>query len=110
MRIPEMRDFGLFFHRPGIVSDVARFRRRRLRSLTQADRTLAHDLLKQLIETNTSHSVGSTTAAAEAMRKRLLDAGFAPADITIDGPDARHGNIVVRLPRQARQHHQGPCC
>jgi acetylornithine deacetylase/succinyl-diaminopimelate desuccinylase-like protein len=64
--------------------------------LDAADRMLAHDLLKQLIETNTSHSVGSTTVAAEAMRKRLLDAGFAASDIVIDGPDARHGNIVVR--------------
>jgi acetylornithine deacetylase/succinyl-diaminopimelate desuccinylase-like protein len=64
--------------------------------LDAADRMLAHDLLKQLIETNTSHSVGSTTVAAEAMRKRLLDAGFAASDIVIDGPDARHRNIVVR--------------
>ena len=64
--------------------------------LDASDRMLAHDLLKQLIETNTSHSVGSTTVAAEAMHKRLLDAGFAASDIMIDGPDARHGNIVVR--------------
>src|ERR1700678_2715999 len=64
--------------------------------LDAADRGLAHDLLKQLIETNTSHSVGSTTVAAEAMRKRLLDAGFAPGDLLVIGPDDRHGNLVAR--------------
>jgi len=37
---------------------------------------LATGIFKQLIEINTSHSVGSTTVAAEAMAKRLRDAGF----------------------------------
>jgi len=64
--------------------------------LSAADRTLAHDVLKELIETNTSHSVGSTTVAAEAMRKRLLGAGFAAKDMVAMGPDDRHGNLVVR--------------
>src|SRR5271169_244218 len=40
---------------------------------------LATEIFKQLIEINTSHSVGSTTIAAEAMAKRLRDAGF-PAE------------------------------
>src|SRR5664279_262229 len=44
-------------------------------ALPTPDRTLARDVFQQLIETNTSHSVGSTTVAADAMRKRLLDAG-----------------------------------
>ncbi len=64
--------------------------------LSTADRALAHDVLKQLIETNTSHSVGSTTVAAEAMRKRFLDAGFAAKDMVVMGPDDRHGNLVLR--------------
>jgi len=64
-------------------------------TLPAPDRILAHDVFQQLIETNTSHSVGSTTAAAEAMRKRLLDAGFTPADVVVIGPDARHGNLVA---------------
>jgi len=46
-------------------------------SLDAASRQLSHDIFKQLIEINTTDSVGSTTVAAEAMRKRLLDAGFA---------------------------------
>ena len=64
--------------------------------LPQQDRTLARDVFRQLIETNTTHSVGSTTVAAEAMRKRLLDAGFLPQDVVVMGPDERHGNLVAR--------------
>jgi acetylornithine deacetylase/succinyl-diaminopimelate desuccinylase-like protein len=64
--------------------------------LDPAERALARDVFQQLIETNTSHSVGSTTVAAEAMRKRLLDAGFPAADMTVMGADDRHGNLVVR--------------
>jgi acetylornithine deacetylase/succinyl-diaminopimelate desuccinylase-like protein len=63
----------------------------------QASNALAHDLLKELIEINTSESVGSVTAASEAMAKRLRDAGFAPADIQILGPNERKKNLVVRL-------------
>ena len=65
-------------------------------ALPAADRELAREVFQQLIETNTSHSVGSTTVAAEAMRKRLLDAGFSPRDVVVIGPDARHGNLVAR--------------
>jgi acetylornithine deacetylase/succinyl-diaminopimelate desuccinylase-like protein len=60
------------------------------------DRALARDVFRQLIETNTSHSVGSTTVAAEAMRQRLLAAGFPASDMFTGGADARHGNLVVR--------------
>jgi acetylornithine deacetylase/succinyl-diaminopimelate desuccinylase-like protein len=59
-------------------------------------RQLAHDVFKQLIEINTTDSVGSTTIAAEAMRKRLLDAGFPAEDVVVLGPNERKGNMVVR--------------
>jgi len=65
-------------------------------ALPAPDRELARAVFKELIETNTSHSVGSTTVAAEAMRKRLLDAGFPAADVVVMGPDARHGNLIAR--------------
>jgi acetylornithine deacetylase/succinyl-diaminopimelate desuccinylase-like protein len=58
---------------------------------------LATDIFKQLIEINTSHSVGSTTIAAEAMAKRLRDAGFPAGDVVVMGPDPRNGNLIVRL-------------
>jgi acetylornithine deacetylase/succinyl-diaminopimelate desuccinylase-like protein len=62
-----------------------------------ATRQLAHDVFKQLIEINSTDSIGSTTAVAEAMRQRLLDGGFAPADVVILGPNPRKGNLVARL-------------
>jgi len=62
-----------------------------------ATRQLAHDVFKQLIEINSTDSIGSTTAVAEAMRKRLLDAGFPPADVVLLGPNPRKGNLVARL-------------
>jgi acetylornithine deacetylase/succinyl-diaminopimelate desuccinylase-like protein len=59
-------------------------------------REMAHDIFKQLIEINTTDSIGSTTLAAQAMAKRLLDAGFAQADVTVIGPNDRKGNMVAR--------------
>ena len=60
-------------------------------------RRLAHDTFKQLIEINTTDSVGSTTVAAEAMAQRLRDAGFPAADVVVLGPNDRKGNMVARL-------------
>ena len=57
---------------------------------------LARDVYKQLIEINTTDSVGDTTAAAEAMAARFRAAGFPAADIFVGGPDPRKGNLVVR--------------
>ncbi|HXI42326.1 MAG TPA: M20/M25/M40 family metallo-hydrolase, partial [Bryobacteraceae bacterium] len=58
---------------------------------------LARDILRELIEINTTHSTGSTGKAAEAMAARLRAAGFAPADIQIIGPRPERANLVVRL-------------
>jgi acetylornithine deacetylase/succinyl-diaminopimelate desuccinylase-like protein len=60
-------------------------------------RQLARDIFQQLIEINTTDSVGSTTVAAQAMAKRLLDVGFPAADVTVSGPNDRKGNLVVRF-------------
>jgi acetylornithine deacetylase/succinyl-diaminopimelate desuccinylase-like protein len=59
-------------------------------------RETAHDIFKQLIEINTTDSIGSTTVAAQAMAKRLLDAGFPEADVVVIGPNDRRGNMVAR--------------
>lgn len=62
---------------------------------------LAHDVYKQLIEINTTDSVGDNTAAAEAMAARFRAAGFPAADIFVGGPHPKKGNLVVRLRGQA---------
>src|SRR5213082_1097090 len=58
---------------------------------------LARDIFKQLIEINTTDSVGNVTTAAEAMAKRLRDGGFADDDIKIAGPNERKKNLVARF-------------
>jgi acetylornithine deacetylase/succinyl-diaminopimelate desuccinylase-like protein len=57
----------------------------------------ARDIFQQLIEINTTDSVGTTTAAAQAISQRLLDAGFPAADVQMLGPNDRKGNLVVRF-------------
>ena len=59
---------------------------------------LGHDIFKELIEINTTDTPrGNVTTAALAMQKRLLDAGFAKADVVVAGPTERKQNVVVRL-------------
>ena len=58
---------------------------------------LARDIFKQLIEINTTDSVGSVTAASEAMAQRFRDAGFPESDIRVLGATDRTKNLVVRL-------------
>ncbi len=61
-------------------------------------KTLSHDILKELIEINSTHAHGST-APAQAIAKRLLDAGYPAADVQVLAP-ADHptkGNVVVRV-------------
>jgi acetylornithine deacetylase/succinyl-diaminopimelate desuccinylase-like protein len=65
--------------------------------LDPATRQLSRDIFQQLIEINSTDSVGSTTIAAEAMQKRLLDAGFPKEDVVVLGPNSRKGNMVARL-------------
>jgi len=57
---------------------------------------LAHDIFKQLIEINTTDSVGNVSTAAKAMQQRLLDAGFSKDDMYLGGPNDRKQNLVVR--------------
>src|SRR5436189_1515030 len=65
--------------------------------LSPADRALARDIFKQLIEINTTDSLGNTPRAARAMAQRLLAAGFPASDVRVLlGPDAKHGNLVAR--------------
>ena len=65
--------------------------------LDDSTRQLARDIFRQLVEINTTDSVGSTTPAAEAMAKRLRDAGFPASDVQVLGPNDRRENMVARL-------------
>jgi acetylornithine deacetylase/succinyl-diaminopimelate desuccinylase-like protein len=58
---------------------------------------LAREIFQQLIEINTTDSVGNVTTAAEAMAARLREAGFSGNDVIVDGPDDRKKNLVARI-------------
>jgi len=58
---------------------------------------LARDIFKQLIEINTTDSVGNVTTAAQALAQRFLAAGLASRDVVIAGPAERKKNLIVRL-------------
>jgi acetylornithine deacetylase/succinyl-diaminopimelate desuccinylase-like protein len=68
-----------------------------LAQLDPQTKKLSRDIFQQLIEINTTDSVGSTTVAAKAMAQRLLDAGFAKEDVLVLGPNDRKGNLVARI-------------
>ena len=57
---------------------------------------LARDIYEQLVNIDTSSKMG-TTRAAEAMAKRLLDAGFPAADVRVLGAKPTEHNVVARL-------------
>jgi len=58
---------------------------------------LARDVFEELIEINTSHSVGGTLEASEAMAARLLAEGFDANDVSVTEVAPGEGNVVVRL-------------
>ncbi len=58
---------------------------------------MARDFLRELIEINTTHSVGNTTEAADAMAARLVAAGFPVTDVHVLGAAAHKGNLIARL-------------
>jgi acetylornithine deacetylase/succinyl-diaminopimelate desuccinylase-like protein len=61
---------------------------------------LGRDLLRDLVQTNTEFSAGSTSKAAELLAARFRAAGFPASDISIVGPDtgkdAKDKNLIVR--------------
>jgi acetylornithine deacetylase/succinyl-diaminopimelate desuccinylase-like protein len=66
--------------------------------LDATTKQLAFDIYKQLIEINTTNSVGNNTAAAEAMAARLKAAGFPASDVQVLVPaNPKKGNLVARL-------------
>ena len=65
--------------------------------IDDSTRQFSHDVFKQLVEINTTDSVGNVTTAAEAMAQRFRDAGFPESDMHVFGPNDRKKNLVVRL-------------
>jgi acetylornithine deacetylase/succinyl-diaminopimelate desuccinylase-like protein len=64
--------------------------------IDDATKQLSHDIFKQLIEINTTDSVGNVTTASDAMALRFRDAGFRESDMQILGPNDRKKNLVLR--------------
>lgn len=60
---------------------------------------LLREIYKELVEINTTDSIGSTTDAARAMAARLKAAGFTDEDarVLVHPGNARKGNLVARL-------------
>jgi acetylornithine deacetylase/succinyl-diaminopimelate desuccinylase-like protein len=58
---------------------------------------LARELLREMIETDTTGEHGDTTLLANALAARFRKAGFPAEDIQVLGPETRHRNLVVRL-------------
>jgi acetylornithine deacetylase/succinyl-diaminopimelate desuccinylase-like protein len=58
---------------------------------------LARDIYRELVEINTSQSVGDTYRAAQAMAARLKTGGFADADVQTFQTAPKRGNLVARL-------------
>ncbi len=83
---------SLAWHAPGVA------RAQGSGGALDADRQALRDIFRELIEINTVDPDGDVTRAAEAMRARLLTAGFAAEDVRVVVPagNAKKGNLVAR--------------
>jgi len=61
-----------------------------------ADQRLAHEIYKEMIESKSGYTTGSTTSIAEAVAGRLKAAGFPASDIFLGGAIPRKANVIVR--------------
>src|SRR5271156_1768290 len=72
------------------------------------DEAAFRDLYKELVEINTTRSVGSCTRAAEAMRTRLATAGIPAADMQILAPADRPNDGALIAVLQGRDRRLKP--
>ncbi len=61
-----------------------------------AEKQLARDIYKELIEIKSGYTTGATTPVAEAVAARLRAAGFSDSDIFVGGAIPTKANLVVR--------------
>ncbi len=62
-----------------------------------AERALAREIFRELVEIPTTEQDAATTRAAQAMADRLIAAGLPAADVRVLGPNPRTGNLVARF-------------
>jgi acetylornithine deacetylase/succinyl-diaminopimelate desuccinylase-like protein len=81
------------------AADVMASRQTSASKLARAGEPQFRELYKELVEINTTLSVGSCTQAAEAMKARLSKAGYAESDVHLIVPPDRpkDGNLVAVL-------------
>src|SRR5580704_19149865 len=61
-----------------------------------ADRQLAREIYKEMIEIRSGYTTGSTTPVAEMVAARLRAAGFPESDIFVGGAIPKKAHLVVR--------------
>src|SRR5438270_4314669 len=61
-----------------------------------AEKQLAREIYKEMIEIPSGFTTGATTPVAEAVARRLKAAGFPDADIFVGGAIPKKANLVVR--------------
>ena len=91
---------SLAFAFPAVAADITASRQTGASKQARAGEPEFRALYKELVETNTTLSVGSCTDAANAMKARLLAAGFADADAQVLAPAEwpKQGNLLALLP------------
>src|SRR4029453_17795023 len=62
----------------------------------EAERLLAREIYKEIVEIKSGYTTGATTPVAEAVARRLKAAGFADADVFVGGAIPTKANLVVR--------------
>jgi acetylornithine deacetylase/succinyl-diaminopimelate desuccinylase-like protein len=69
----------------------------------EAERQLAREIYKEMVEIKSGYTTGATTPVAEAAARRLRAAGFPDADIFVGGPVPNKYNLVVRYHGSGRR-------
>ena len=62
----------------------------------EAERQLAREIYKEMVEIKSAYTTGTTTPVAEAAARRLKAAGFPDADVFVGGAIPTKANLVVR--------------
>ncbi|HEX6637862.1 MAG TPA: M20/M25/M40 family metallo-hydrolase [Steroidobacteraceae bacterium] len=90
---------GISLALPALAADITASRQTAASKQARAGEAEFRELYKELVEINTTLSVGSCTDAANAMKARLVKAGYADGEVQVIVPDGwpRQGNLVARV-------------